>query len=51
MVIVRFVYFVGIVENHGLSFLFTLIRGGGVCGHDCMVIGFTTTKAISAYHH
>jgi len=20
-------------------------------GHDCMVVGFTTTSAISAYHH
>ena len=20
-------------------------------GHDCMVVGFTTTRAISAYHH
>jgi len=20
-------------------------------GHDCMVVGFTTTYAISAYHH
>ena len=20
-------------------------------GHDCMVLGFTTTCAISAYHH
>jgi len=24
---------------------------GGCCGHDCMVVGFTTTCAISAYHH
>ena len=23
----------------------------GHCGHDCMVVGFTTTYAISAYHH
>ena len=23
----------------------------GLCGHDCMVIGFTTTCAISANHH
>ena len=21
------------------------------CGHDCNVVGFTTTYAISAYHH
>jgi hypothetical protein len=24
---------------------------GGRCGHDQMVVGFTTTYAISAYHH
>ena len=24
---------------------------GGQHGHDCMVVGFTTTYAISAYHH
>jgi hypothetical protein len=23
----------------------------GCHGHDCMVVGFTTTYAISAYHH
>jgi len=23
----------------------------GLCGRDCMVVGFTTTCAISAYHH
>ena len=23
----------------------------GCHGHDCMVVGFTTTSAISAYHH
>jgi len=23
----------------------------GHCGHDRMVVGFTTTYAISAYHH
>jgi hypothetical protein len=23
----------------------------GCCGSDCMVVGFTTTYAISAYHH
>jgi len=20
-------------------------------GHDCMIVGFTTTREISAYHH
>jgi len=24
---------------------------GGCYGRDCMVVGFTTTCAISAYHH
>ena len=33
----------------GLSILQYLIRGR--CGHDRMVVGFTTTGAISAYHH
>jgi hypothetical protein len=23
----------------------------GRLGHDCMVVGYTTTYAISAYHH
>jgi hypothetical protein len=23
----------------------------GCCGHDRMIVGFTTTCAISAYHH
>jgi len=23
----------------------------GCCSRDCMVVGFTTTYAISAYHH
>jgi len=23
----------------------------GPCGRDCMVVGFTTTCAVSAYHH
>jgi len=24
---------------------------GGLCGYDRMVVGYTTTYAISAYHH
>jgi len=24
---------------------------GGRHGHDCMIVGFTTTYVISAYHH
>jgi hypothetical protein len=27
------------------------LRNGGRRGHDCMVVGFTTTCASSAYHH
>jgi hypothetical protein len=27
------------------------ITTGGHCGRDRMVVGFTTTCAISAYHH
>ena len=29
----------------------SLMSCGGFRGHDCMVVGFTTTCAISAYHH
>jgi len=28
-----------------------LQEGGGRHSHDCMVVRFTTTCAISAYHH
>jgi len=28
-----------------------LTSGRGHCGHDLIVVGFTTTCAISAYHH
>jgi len=31
--------------------IFNLVSGGGRCGRDHMVVGFTTTCAISAYHH
>jgi len=27
------------------------VAGGGYCGRDRMVVGFTTTCAISTYHH
>jgi len=27
------------------------VASGGRCGRDRMVVGFTTTCAISAYHH
>jgi hypothetical protein len=28
-----------------------IIKSGGRCGRDCIVVGFTTTCAFSAYHH
>jgi hypothetical protein len=39
-VIARFIDIGGIVDHHK-----------GRCGRDHMVVGFTTTYAISAYHH
>ena len=32
-------------------FLINLHYNGGCCGHDRMVVGFTTTFAIGAYRH
>jgi hypothetical protein len=37
-------------------FCFSELETNAICnkghhGHDCMVVGFTTTYAISAYHH
>ena len=29
----------------------SVTRWRGCCGRDCMVVGFTTTYAISDYHH
>jgi hypothetical protein len=59
--IVRFFYIREIVDHHSLNFLNligglfkNLIYTSGHRGHrglDCMVVGFTTTCAISAYHH
>ena len=43
-------------KNHNLKFLYLLIQSGikhkkrGCRGRDHMVVGFTTTYAISAYH-
>ena len=34
-----------------LSGINTLKRGGGRRGRDRMVVGFTTTYVIGAYHH
>jgi hypothetical protein len=40
-------------QNNAISHNVVLyqINSGGRCGHDHMVGGFTTTYAISAYHH
>jgi hypothetical protein len=40
-----------ILELHTgtISFLLILLRG--CCGRDDMMVGFTTTCAISVYHH
>ena len=42
-----------ILEEQILSlnapYYLALFMGG--CGHDCMVVGFTTTCAICVYHH
>ena len=34
-----------------LSITYTFTGDRGHCNHDCMVVEFTTTYAISAYHH
>ena len=34
-----------------MYYIYLSLCPGGHCGHDCMVVGFTTTYAISAYHH
>ena len=62
--IVCFVDIGGIVDHHCLNFLFIitfvpfntreillLLEDGGSRGRNRMVVGFTTTCAISAYHH
>ena len=32
-------------------YTFTSVLDRGHCGHDCLVVGFISTYAISAYHH
>ena len=49
-VIVHFVDIGGIDDHHCLNFLFIIVQRGRR-GCDQMVVGFTTTYAISAYHH
>jgi hypothetical protein len=43
------------ILDHDLNIVSTLIRntflGGSRHGHDRIIVGFTTTCAISAYHH
>ena len=36
---------------HSNTSLFLIKKKAGCCGHDRMVVGFTTTYTISAYHH
>jgi len=36
---------------HFLHFDTEIVGRGGSRGRDCMVVGFTTTNAISVYHH
>ena len=43
-------------QDHSLFFFYNVfffikVRDRDHCGHDRMVVGFTTTYAISAYHH
>ena len=33
------------------NFYYIMLNSGGCYGHERMVVGFTTTCAISAYHH
>ena len=53
----RYIYifsFPNLVKTRGhLEFQITTKNKGskGCCGRDCMVVGFTTTCAISAYHY
>ena len=41
----------GCVNNSWLAYWFFKGTYGAVVGRDRMVVGFTTTYAISAYHH
>jgi len=38
-------------DNSGIDWVFNFNIERGRHGHDRMVVGFTTTYAISAYHH
>ena len=37
------------ISTHNIIILHLLFQGP--CGHDHIVVGFTTTYAVSAYHH
>ena len=62
----KYLYCTAGQQDHGLIFMFiddymnnllssgevsNFLRNGGRLGHDCMVVGFTTTCASSAYRH
>ena len=36
---------------YNVDLYFISFDARGHCGRDCMVVGFTTTCAISAYHY
>ena len=42
-------YFVS--ANFEIIFIMTYKEGRGLRGRECMVVGFTTTCAISSHHH
>jgi hypothetical protein len=51
---VLYVYYFQIIfflESTDILLLQIVYDCGGHRGRDCLVIGFTTTYAISAYHH
>jgi hypothetical protein len=37
--------------SHNTVYFTYNVISRGRCGHDCIVVGFTITCAISAYHH
>jgi len=48
-------YFMIELYHHSQFLIFIYLQptyyNRGYCGHDRMVVGFTTTYAIGAYHH
>ena len=46
-----FFFFFWVMHGHCLILPIITISVRGHCGHDRMVVGFTTTYAIGAYHN